>query len=76
MGHMSRKTVVDVTFILFFFSTICNISQSDAPIKLKLKIVLPHLLNDFAKCLPTCYVDQYLNITYSPGGLLIYGLYR
>ena len=31
MGHMSRKNVVDVTFILFFLRFF-NISQSDAPI--------------------------------------------
>ena len=73
---MSRKNVVDVTYILsfvffffFFFSTIFNISQSDAPIKLKLKIIFCHLLIDFAKCLPTCYVNQCLNMTYSPGVL-------
>ena len=32
-----------------------------------LKNIFYHLLLDFAKCVPTCYVDQYLNVTYSPG---------
>ena len=51
-----------------FFLRFFNISQSDAPIELKLKNIFSHLLIDFAKCLPTCYVDQdFKNMTYSPG---------
>ena len=62
---MSRKNVIDVTFILFF-STIFQYQQISCTNLLKLKIIFSHLLIDFAKCLPTCYVDQYLkNMTYS-----------
>ena len=58
---MSRRNVVDVTFLLFF-----SMNFQYQPIRctdlIEVKIVFSHLLIDFAKCLPTCYVDQYLNI--------------
>ena len=46
MGLTSSKSVVDVTFFnfCFFFLRFCDISQSDAPIKLKLKNFFSHLL--------------------------------
>ena len=64
---MSRKNDVDVTFILFF-STIFQYQPIRCTNLIEVNNIFSHLLIDFAKCLPTCYVDQYFkNMTYSPG---------
>ena len=63
MGHMSRENIVDVTFYCSFFSRCFN-----QPIRctdlIEVKNYFSHLLIYFAKCLPACYADQYLNMTY------------
>ena len=64
MGHMSRKNVVDVTFLLVF-STIFQYQPIRCTDLIEVKNYFSHLLIHFAKCLPSYYADQYFNMTYS-----------
>ena len=59
MRRISRKNVVDVTFLLFF-STIFRYQPIRCTDLIEFKNYFSHLLIDFANCLPTCYADDYL----------------
>ena len=61
---MSRRSVVYATSLLVF-----SMNFQYQPIRcidlIAVENYFSHLLNHFAKCLPICYSDQNLNITYN-----------